>query len=47
MPLDWDMSDQRLLFGQQMATEDFTDQVKRAFATLQAEAAATGQRLAS
>ena len=42
MPLDWDMSDQRLLFGQHMATEDFTDQVKRAFATLQAEAAATG-----
>ena len=42
MPLDWDMSDQRLLFQQHMATEDFTDQVKRAFATLQAEAAATG-----
>ena len=42
MPLDWDMSDQRLLFQQHMATEDFTDQVKRAFATLAAEAAATG-----
>ena len=42
MPLDWDMSDQRLLFGQHMATEDFTDQVKRAFATLHAESAATG-----
>ncbi len=42
MPLAWDMSDQRLLFQQHMATEDFIDQVKRAFATLYAEAAATG-----
>jgi peptidoglycan/xylan/chitin deacetylase (PgdA/CDA1 family) len=42
MPLAWDMSDQRLLFQQHMATEDLIDQVKRAFATLYAEAAATG-----
>lgn len=42
MPLAWDMSDQRLLFQQHMATEDFTDQVFRAFRTLYAEAAATG-----
>jgi len=42
MPLAWDMSDQRLLFQQLMATEDFIDQVRRAFATLYAEAAATG-----
>jgi peptidoglycan/xylan/chitin deacetylase (PgdA/CDA1 family) len=42
MPLAWDMSDQRLLFQQLMATEDFVDQVKRAFATLYAEAATTG-----
>ena len=42
MPLAWDLSDQRLLFQQHMATEDFIDQVKRAFATLYAEAAATG-----
>jgi peptidoglycan/xylan/chitin deacetylase (PgdA/CDA1 family) len=42
MPLAWDLSDQRLLFQQHMATEDFIDQVKRAFATLYAEAATTG-----
>jgi peptidoglycan/xylan/chitin deacetylase (PgdA/CDA1 family) len=42
MPLDWDMSDQRLLFGQHMATSDFVDQVKRAFVTLDAEARSTG-----
>lgn len=42
MPLAWDMSDQRLLFQQHMATEDFINQVKRAFTTLYAEAAATG-----
>jgi len=42
MPLAWDMSDQRLLFQQHMATEDFIDQVKRAFVTLRAEAEATG-----
>ena len=42
MPLAWDMSDQRLLFQQHMATEDFIDQVKRAFKVLYAEAASTG-----
>jgi len=42
MPLAWDLSDQRLLFQQHMATEDFTDQAFRAFQTLYAEAAATG-----
>ena len=40
MPLAWDMSDQRLLFQQHMDTDEFIDQVKRAFATLYAEAAA-------
>jgi allantoinase len=42
LPLAWDLSDQRLLFQQHMATEDFTDQALRAFQTLYAEAAATG-----
>ena len=45
MPLAWDMSDQRLLFQQHMATEDFIDQVKRAFTTLYAEAATGGGRV--
>ena len=42
MPLVWDMSDQRLLFQQHMATEDFIDQVKRAFKVLYAEAVSSG-----
>ena len=42
MPLAWDLSDQRLLFQQHMATEECVEQVLRAFKTLYAEAADTG-----
>ncbi|MFO1079224.1 MAG: polysaccharide deacetylase family protein [Reyranellaceae bacterium] len=42
MPLAWDLSDQRLLFGQHMDTAEFVDQLRRAFATLYAEARRTG-----
>lgn len=42
MPLAWDLSDQRLLFQQHMATEEFVEQVLRAYKTFSAEAAATG-----
>lgn len=42
MPLPYDLSDQRMLFQQHMATEDFTGAVLAAHATLDAEARATG-----
>ncbi|MBW6399444.1 hypothetical protein KPL78_16420 [Roseomonas sp. HJA6] len=42
MPLPQDLSDQRMLFQQNMATEDFTDAILAAHATLDAEARATG-----
>ena len=42
MPLPQDLSDQRMLFQQNLATEDFTAAVLAAHATLDAEAAATG-----
>jgi peptidoglycan/xylan/chitin deacetylase (PgdA/CDA1 family) len=42
MPLAWDLSDLHLLFQQHMDTAEFVEQVRRAFATLYAEAARTG-----
>ncbi len=42
MPLAWDLSDQRMLFQQHMATEDFCQSVLDAHAVLDAEAAADG-----
>lgn len=42
MPLSQDLSDQRMLFQQNMATEDFTAAILAAHATLDAEAQATG-----
>jgi allantoinase len=42
MPLAWDLSDQRLLFPQHMATEECVEQVLRAFKTVYAAAADTG-----
>ena len=42
MPLPQDLSDQRMLFQQNMATEDFTAAVRAAHASLDVEAAATG-----
>ena len=45
MPLAWDLSDQRLLFGQHMDTAEFVEQVMRAFRTLHAEAAGGSGRM--
>jgi peptidoglycan/xylan/chitin deacetylase (PgdA/CDA1 family) len=42
MPLPQDLSDQRMLMQQNMATEDFTAAILAAHATLDAEARATG-----
>lgn len=42
MPLSQDLSDQRMLMQQNMATEDFTAAILAAHATLDAEAQATG-----
>lgn len=42
LPLAWDLSDQRLLFGQHMDTDELVDQVERAFAVLHAEARRSG-----
>ena len=42
MPLSQDLSDQRMLHQQMMATEDFTDAVLAAHAVLDAEAEASG-----
>lgn len=42
MPLAWDLSDQRMLFQQHMATEDFCEAVLDAHALLDAEAASSG-----
>lgn len=42
MPLSQDLADQRMLFQQTMATEDFTDAILAAHAALDAEARATG-----
>lgn len=42
MPLAWDLSDQRMLFQQHMATEDFCRSVLDAHAVLDDEAAASG-----
>lgn len=42
MPLSQDLADQRMLFQQTMATEDFTDAILAAHAVLDAEARATG-----
>lgn len=42
LPLPQDLSDQRMLFQQTMATEDFTAAILAAHATLDAEAQATG-----
>lgn len=42
MPLSQDLSDQRMLLQQHMATEDFTAAILAAHATLDAEAQATG-----
>ena len=42
MPLPQDLSDQRMLLQQHMATEDFTAAILAAHATLDAEAQATG-----
>jgi len=42
MPLNWDLSDQRVLFQQHMATEEWCDAVRAARDHLRAEAAATG-----
>ncbi|GGJ27702.1 polysaccharide deacetylase family protein [Neoroseomonas lacus] len=42
MPLSQDLSDQRMLLQQHMATEDFTAAILAAHATLDAEARATG-----
>lgn len=42
MPLNWDLSDQRVLFQQHMATEEFCDAVRAARDHLRAEATTTG-----
>ncbi len=42
MPLSQDLADQRMLFQQNMATEEFTTAILAAHATLDAEAQATG-----
>ncbi|WP_431283097.1 polysaccharide deacetylase family protein [Humitalea sp. 24SJ18S-53] len=42
MPLPYDLSDQRLLFQQHMATEDFCAAILAAHSTIDAEARATG-----
>ncbi len=42
MPISWDMSDQRMLAQQHMATGDWVESVRRTMAVLRAEAEAAG-----